>query len=163
MSSAPRRIDDDSSSRAPDSRASRGGSTARRAAAAAVLLGALATIAATLLPVLRVAIDRELDASLDRTGWDLHGPALLVLGVLAVVLLPAAVRGVTAAAALITLAGLVLLGIVVLGDLPDIDGTGLVGGRLAEGTLRAGAGAYAEALAGVLVLLGGGVLVALRD
>jgi hypothetical protein len=163
MNSAPRRIDDDSSSRAPDSQASRGTLAARRGAAAAVLLGALAAIAATFLPVLRVAIDRELEPSLDRTGWDLHGPALLALAILAVVLLPAAVRGVTAAAAAVTLIGFVLLGIVLLGDLPDVDDTGLVGGQLVEGTLRAGTGAYAEALAGALVLLGGGVLVALRE
>ena len=55
------------------------------------------------------------------------------------------------------------MGIVALGDLPDVGDTGLVGGRLVEGTLSAGSGAYVEALAAVLVLLGGGVLVALRD
>ncbi len=163
MNSAPHRIDDDSSPHAADSEVSRGAARGRRAAAVAVLLGAFAALAATFLPVLRVAIDRELEPSLDRTGWDLHGPALIGLAILAVVLLPAAVRGVTAAAGAITLTGIVLLGIVLLGDLPDIDDTGLVGGRLVEGTLRAGAGAYAEALAGVLVVLGGGVLLALRE
>lgn len=163
MNSAPRRIDDDSSTSAPDSHVLRGTSAARRAAGAAVLAGAVAAILATVLPVLRVTIAGELEPSLDRSGWDLHGPALIGLGLLAVVLLPAAVRGVTAAAAVITLAGLVLLGIVLLGDLPDAGDTGLLGGRLVEGTLGAGSGAYAEALAAVLVLLGGGVLTALRD
>lgn len=163
MNSAPHRIDDDSSTHAADSEVSRGTARGRRAAAVAVLLGAFAAMAATFLPVLRVAIDRELEPSLDRTGWDLHGPALLGLAILAVVLLPAAVRGVTAAAAAITLIGFVLLGIVLLADLPDVDDTGLVGGRLVEGTLRAGTGAYAEALAGALVLFGGGLLVALRE
>ena len=163
MSSATRRIDDDSSPGAPDSTASRGTSAARPAAAAAVLAGALAALLATVLPVLRVTIAGDLEPSLDRSGWDLHGPALIGLGLLAVVLLPAAVRGLTSAAAGIALAGLVLLGIVALGDLPDAGDTGLVGGRLVEGTLSAGSGAYVEALAAVLVLLGGGVLVALRD
>lgn len=163
MNHAPRRVDDDSSTRAPDSQVSRGASAARRGAGAAVVLGALAAIAATVLPVLRVAVDRELQPALDRSGWDLHGPALIILAVLALLLLPAAVRGMTAAAGLITLCGAILLGIVLLGDLPDINDTGLVAKSLVEGTLRAGAGAYAEALAGVLIVLGGGVLVALRE
>jgi len=163
MSNATRRIDDDSSRQRAQSPVSRGAGAARRAAAAAVLAGALAALAATVLPVLRIEIAGRVQSSLDRTGWDLHGPALLALAALAVVLLPAAARGSGIAAAVIVVAGLGIIGITAGLDLPDVGDTGLVGARLIEGTAKAGAGAYAEALAGVLLVLGGGVLAFLRD
>ena len=163
MSNATRRIDDDSSRHRAQSPVSRGAGAARRAAAAAVLAGALAALAATILPVLRIEITGRVQSSLDRSGWDLHGPVLLALALLAVLLLPAAVRGSGAAAAVIVVAGLVIIGITAATDLPDVGDTGLVGARLIEGTAKAGAGAYAEALAGVLLVLGGGVLAFLRE
>jgi len=163
MSHATRRIDDDSSRQRAQSPVSRGARAARRGAAAAVLAGALAALVATVLPVLRIEIAGRVQSSLDRTGWDLHGPALPVLALVAVLLLPAAVRGSGMAAALILVAGLGILGITAATDLPDVGDTGLVGARLIEGTAKAGAGAYAEALAGVLLVLGGGVLAFLRD
>lgn len=163
MSHATRRIDDDSSRQRPQSPVSRGARAARRAAAAAVLAGALAALAATILPVLRIEIAGRVESSLDRTGWDLHGPALLALAALAVVLLPAAVRGSGLAAAVIVVAGLGIVGIAAATDLPDVGDSGLVGAQLVEGTAKAGAGAFAEALAGVLLVLGGGVLAFLRD
>ena len=163
MSSATRRIDDDSSSRGPESRVSRGVSRGHWAGVATVLAGALATVAATILPVLRVEVDGHVRPGLDRTGWDLHGPALLALALLAILLVPAAVRGTLAAAAGIVVAGLAVLGIAVLSDLPDIGDVGSVGRHLIDGTVTAGAGAYAEALAGMLLVLGGGLLVFLRD
>jgi len=163
MSNATRRIDDDSSRQRAQSPVTRGAEAARRAAPAAVLAGALAALAATLLPVLRIAIGGRVQSTLDRTGWDLHGPALLALAGLAVLLLPAAARGSGVAAAVIVVAGLGIVGITAVTDLPDVGDTGLVGARLIEGTAKAGAGAYAEALAGVLLVLGGGVLAFLRD
>ena len=163
MSSTARRIDDDSSPRAADSQLSRGAAMARRAAAAAVLAGVFAALAATVLPVLRIAIAGEVVPALDRGGWELHGPALPGLALLAVLLLPAAARGVLPAAAGIAVAGAAILAVVLLTDLPDVGEAGLVGARLVSGVSRAGAGAYAEALAGVLLLLGGGVLAALRE
>jgi len=129
----------------------------------AVLAGAVAALAATVLPVLRIEIAGRLQSSLDRTGWNLHGPVLLALALLAVLLLPAAARGSGVAAAVIVVAGLGIVGLTAAMDLPDVGDTGLVGARLIEGTAKAGAGAYAEALAGVLLVLGGGVLAFLRD
>ena len=163
MNNATRRIDDDSSPRGVESQPATSTSAGRRAAAAAVLAGAIAAIAATFLPVLRIAVDRELQPALDRSGWDLHGPAPAGLALLGVILLPAAVRGSAVAAAAIAVTGLAILGIVVIADLPDVGDTGLVGAELAQGTARAGAGAYAEVLAGVLLVLGGGVLALLRS
>jgi hypothetical protein len=163
MSSVARRSGDDSSSHQAGSGAGRGVSAARRAGAAAVVAGAAAAVLATFLPVLRVAADRELVPALDRSGWDLHGPALIALALLAVVALPAAVRGAVAAALAICVSGLVVLGLAVLDDLPDVGTKGLVGADLLEGVTRAGAGAYVEVLAGVLLVLGGGVLALLRE
>jgi hypothetical protein len=163
MSNATRRIDDDSSRHRAQSPVSRGAQAARRAATATVLVGALAALAATVLPVLRVEIAGAVQPALDRTGWDLHGPVLIALALLAVLLLPAAARGASGAAAVIVVAGLVIIGITVIADLPDVGDSGLVGARLIEGTAKAGAGAYAEALAGVLLVLGGGVLAFLRE
>ena len=163
MSNATRRIDDDSSRQRAQSPVSRGAGVARSAAAVAVVAGALAGLAATVLPVLRIEIAGRVLSSLDRTGWDLHGLALLALAGLAALLLPAAARGSGVAAAVIVVAGLGIVGIAAATDLPDVGDTGLVGARLIEGTARAGAGAYAEALSGVLLVLGGGVLAFLRD
>jgi len=163
MSNAARRSGDDSSSVQARSGVSRGASGARRAAAAAVLAGAAAAVVATFLPVLRVAADRELAPELDRSGWDLHGPALIALALMALVALPAAVRGSVAATLAVCASGLVVLGLAVLDDLPEIGEQGLVGAELLEGVTRAGVGAYVEVLAGVLLLLGGGVLALLRE
>ena len=163
MSNATRRIDDDSSRQRAQSPVSLGAGAARRAAAVAVLAGALAALAATVLPVLRIEIAGRVQSTLDRTGWDLHGPALLALALLAVVLLPAAARGSGVAAAVIVVAGLGIVGLTAATDLPDVGDSGLVGARLIVGTAKAGTGAYAEALAGVLLVLGGGVLAFLRD
>lgn len=158
MSDVARRTGDDSRGAQARSGVSRGPAALRRAAAAGVLAGAAAAVVATFLPVLRVAADRELLPELDRSGWDLHGPALVALALMAVVALPAASRGSVAAALAVCACGLAVLGLAVLDDLPEIGGKGLVGADLLEGVTRAGAGAYAEVLAGVLLLLGGGVL-----
>jgi hypothetical protein len=132
--------------------------------AAAALAGCAALVAATFLPVLRVAVDGRVAASLDRTGWDLHGPALLLIAALGAALLPAALRGSLAAALGVGVAGLAALGIAVIGDLPDVGATGLVGEGLREGRGEAGVGAYLEVLGGVLLLVAGGVLALLgRD
>jgi hypothetical protein len=163
MSSVPRRSGDDSSSHQAGSGAARGVVAARRGAVAAVVAGAAAAVLATFLPVLRVAADRELVPALDRSGWDLHGPALAALALLALALLPAAARGAQAAALAVCIAGAVVLGLAVLDDLPEIGEQGLVGAELLDGVTRAGPGAYVELVAGVLLLLGGGVLALLRE
>lgn len=163
MSNAARRSGDDSSSVQAGSGVARGTAALRRAAAAAVLAGAAAAVVATFLPVLRVAADRVLAPELDRSGWDLHGPALIALALMALVALPAATRGVTVAALAVCASGLVVLGLAVLDDLPEVGEQGLVGPELLEGVTRAGAGAYVEVLAGVLLLLGGGVLALARE
>ncbi len=136
-------------------------STARGALALCGLGGIAGLVVATLSPVQRIEVAGRIRPAFDRTGWDVHGPALVLVAGVALVLLVLAVRGSRAAALGLAVCGLVAIGIAVLGDLPDIGDSGLVGERLVEGTVRAGIGAFAEVLGGVLLLLAGGVLASL--
>jgi len=149
-------LSDDEYSRADG--ASRQAPRARAALAVCALIGIASLVVATVAPVLRVATTGRIDAALDRTGWDVHGPALLLIAVVALVLLGLALRGSVAAALALAVCGLTVLGIAIASDLPDIGSTGLVGAQLLTGTTRAGLGAYAEVLGGVLLLAAGGIL-----
>ena len=121
----------------------------------AVLFGVVALFCTTVTTVLRIATRGE---SLERTGWDLHGPALPLLAILAAGLLPIALRGSAVAAIGILCAGLATIGITAIGDLPQIGSNGAVGPLLLAGVVRAGPGAYLEALGAILLMFGGGLL-----
>ena len=88
----------------------------RRPAArsAMVVAGIAALVAATFLPVLRISVDERVVTSLDRTGWDEHGAALLALAAFAALMLAALARGDggIAAAVAIALCGLAVIVIV---------------------------------------------------
>ncbi len=138
--------------------AERPAARARATLAVCAFIGIASLVVATVAPVLRVETAGRIDVALDRTGWDVHGPALLLIAVVALVLLGLALRGSVAAALALAVCGLTALGIAIAADLPDIGSTGLVGTRLLTGTTRAGPGAYAEILGGVLLLASGGIL-----
>jgi hypothetical protein len=143
------------------SRADRARRPARRARAAVAILalaGIASLVVATLAPILRVEVGGRVRAGLDRSGWDVHGPALLLIAIVALVLLGLALRGSLAAALALALCGLAALAIAIGADLPDIGQAGLVGEQLLSGTTRAGLGADAEVLGGVLLLACGGIL-----
>lgn len=161
VSGSPRRDGDDSSTRVAYPQPGMTGGTLRGALAATGVAGAACLAAATFLPVIRIEQDGTVLPALDSTGWDLHGPALLVLAALAATLLPLALRGSAAAPLALAFAGLGGLAIALFGDLPDIDQAGLVGERLAGGRSIAGVGAYLEA-AGSLLLVTVGATIALR-
>ena len=107
-----------------------------------VMAGIAALVAATFLPVLRISVDERVVKSLDRTGWDEHGAALLALAAFAALMLAALARGDggIAAAVAIALCGLAVILIVVLSDLPDVGDTGAVGERLETGEVGTGPG-----------------------
>ena len=130
------------------------------AAAGAVLL--LASIPATVLEI-EIAGSRKVAAGTDlsHSGWERHGPALLLLAVLALVLCAGALRGARPAAVALAACGLAALLIVLLGDLPDLDQTGFVGEVYADAKAGPGAGWYLETAGGVLLLVGGASLAAL--
>ena len=163
MNNAPRRSDVEySRGNAADPGAARGAGAVLGLLSALVVAGAAALVAATLAPVIQVGVGGHTVAALDRTGWDRHGLALPVLATLALVLLPLALRG-SAAAFAIAGCGVGAIVIAAAIDLPDLGGAGAVGAQLAEGTTKAGAGLYLEALGGVLLLAGGGLLAMARQ
>ncbi|MFM9023403.1 MAG: hypothetical protein ACKOK7_06645, partial [Solirubrobacterales bacterium] len=114
------------------------------------------------LPVLEVSVRDQTVSGLGRSGWQLHGPLFLLLAAIAAACAIPAVRGSLAAALGIAATGAATVLAVALGDGPDIGATGLVPGSLAQGTASAGPGVYIAILAGVLLLLTGGLL-ALRS
>jgi hypothetical protein len=130
------------------------------AAAGAILL--LVSVPATVLEI-EVAGTRAVAAGADlsHSGWERHGPALLLLAVVALVLCAGALRGARPAAVALAACGLAALLIVLLGDLPDLDKTGLVGEVYADAQAGPAAGWYLETAGSVLLLVSGVSLVAL--
>ena len=130
------------------------------AAAGAILL--LVSVPATVLEI-EVAGTRAVAAGADlsHSGWERHGPALLLLAVLALVLCAGALRGARPAAVALAACGLAALLIVLLGDLPDLDQTGFVGEVYADAKAGPGTGWYLETAGAVLVLVAGALLAAL--
>jgi len=159
--------DDEHRSTSENSRVSRAGGGPEGVRAGPVslaLIGVAAAclLAATVLPVLQVSVRGETVPALGRSGWELHGPLFPILAAVAVACAVFAARGRLAGAFATAATGLVTLVLVIAGDGTDIGSNGLVPGSLAEGSASAGAGLYLSILAGILLLLTGGLL-ALRS
>lgn len=128
------------------------------------LAGAVCLIAASFSTVIQIkvltttATASGLDTEL--SGYDRHGPALILVAVFAVVMLAIGLRTLRLALLAVVVAGLVGLLIGVIGDAPHIHDTGEVGQVYADAAAGAQSGFYLETLGGMLVLLGGvGLLV----
>jgi hypothetical protein len=138
----------------------------RGALAAAGLAGAVLLAVATVTAVIRITVGTAAPTSatdLAGSGWDRHGPALLVLALLALWLLAGALRGFTAAKAGLVVAGVAALGIAMVADRPHVHDPGAVGDVYAAATAAPGTGYYLETLGGALLVLSGGALLALGD
>jgi hypothetical protein len=132
--------------------------------AAAGLAGAVALLLATFTTVVQVAIGAATKATasdLAASGWDRHGPALLVLAVLALWLLTRALRRSRVAMAGLAATGLAVLVIAMVSDRPHVHDTGAIADLYAEATANPGAGYYLETLGGALLLVSGGSLLVL--
>jgi hypothetical protein len=92
------------------------------------------------------------------SGWDRHGPALLVLAVLAVPLAGGALRAARAAALALAVTGLATLLIALVADLPGLHDPGPVALAYADSAAGAGAGWYTETAGAVALLVAGVVL-----
>lgn len=126
------------------------------------LVAALALLAATFSDVIVVTLGGRRTLAAD-TGWDRHGPALLLLGLACAVLGVLAWRGTRIAAAGLILVGVTVVLIVLLGDVGDLHTTGAIAGSSENATTDPGSGFFLESLGGVLaVLAGGGFLLAGR-
>jgi hypothetical protein len=163
MSSALRGTDGDDSkgfvavpSRFPGVIALRGG------LAAVVVAGAAALVVATFATVISITVGtttKVAGADTSQSGWERHGPALLLLALLAVALLAGALRGLRAAMVGLVAAGVAAVAIAMIWDRPHVHDTGSVGELYAEATADPAAGYYLETLGGALLLLGGGAFV----
>jgi len=133
---------------------------------AAGLLGVAALVLATFSTVIRITVGTTTRlASLDTelSGWDRHGPALLVLAGLALVMLVGAVRGARPAMKAVLVCGAVALFVVLAFDVPHLDDTGQVGRLYSDAAAGPRVGFWLELCGGALLCVsGGGLLVMAR-
>jgi hypothetical protein len=97
------------------------------------------------------------------SGWDRHGPALLIVAAFAAAMVAGALRGARPAMVALAVLGLLALLIAVVGDVPDLDETGFIGEVYEDAAAGPSAGFYLETLGGVLLLAGGGLLAVAGD
>src|SRR3954449_2225223 len=136
------------------------------ALALAGLAGVAALAAATAATVIRITVGtttRLANLDTELSGWDRHGPALLVIGAFALVMLLGALRGARPAMLAVAACGLAAL-VVALGlDLPHLDDTGQVGRLYTDASAGPEAGFWLEVCGGaLLVVCGGGLFVLAR-
>ena len=99
----------------------------------------------------------------DLSGFERHGGAFLLLGVLALVMTWGAARARSRPAALaLILIAAVVLGLALLRDLPETNETGAVGVAFEGASAKAGIGLYLEIGAGLLLAAGGALTLARR-
>lgn len=120
----------------------------------AALLGVAALVLATSATVIRITVgttSRLAHLDTDLSGWDRHGPALLVVGAFALFMLLGTVRGARPAMVAVGVCGVVAL-VVALGfDLPHLDDTGQVGELYTDASAAPGAGFWLELCGGALL------------
>jgi hypothetical protein len=130
------------------------------------VLGVACLVVATFSPVVEITVGTATRlASLDTelSGWDRHGPALLVVGALALVMLAGAARGARPAMAAVLVCGVAALVIGLAFDLPALDETGEVGELYADAVAGPGVGFWLEVVGSALLCVaGGGLLVLAR-
>jgi hypothetical protein len=138
-----------------------GRSVATAAVVLAALFGALLIIVSQFTALYHVHVPTSVaPVKTVGTGGN-HAWSPIPLALLAVVFAFAAFRYRNRAALLaIALLGVVTLAIALLGDLPDVHATGLIGSgasQYVEGTASPSAGLYMETLGAIVLLVSGGV------
>src|SRR3954468_15021925 len=134
--------------------------------AVAGLAGVAALAAATAATVIRITVGtttRLANLDTELSGWEGPGPALLVVGAFALVMLFGALRGARPAMLAVVACGLAAL-VVALGlDLPHLDDTGQVGRLYTDASAGPGVGFWLEVAGGaLLVVCGAGLFVLTR-
>ncbi len=160
-------------SQTPAGGASGAGRSAGPRALIVLLLGALGgslLVVAELSTVVTVGVDLGTCEELAGTdvrdacsvsGFEQHGGALILLGLVAVVMAFGAGRGSSRPAALALIAvGLIVAGIVLARDIPAAGETGLVGLRYEEARASAGTGLYLECAGAALCAAAGALRLA---
>jgi hypothetical protein len=148
------------------SRASRGGLTrfAQGPPAVALGLAAVAAIAVVLLliseftPLYKIVVGSLETERESSVGWRNHAFAMLLLGLAAVPMLLGALRGARPATWALAGIGVAVLVIALTVDLPNATDEGLYGERYDDAEARPAIGFFLETLAGVLLILVGGLM-----
>jgi hypothetical protein len=138
--------------------------TPRFALLAAAAAGVICLLLATFATVIEIKVGTTTkvpDHDTHLSGWDRHGPALVLIALFAAAMIAGAVRGARPAMAALAALGLVALLIVIIGDVPDLDETGFIGQVYEDAAAGPKAGFYLETLGAVLLLVSGGLMVAL--
>lgn len=126
--------------------------------------GAVLLVVASFATIIEITVgttSKVVGADTAQSGWDRHGPALLLLGLLALWLLFAGLRGARIALAGLAVVGIASLAIAWAWDRPHVHDTGSIGDVYAEASADPGTGYYLETLGGALLLLAGGSLLVL--
>jgi hypothetical protein len=132
--------------------------------AIAALAGALCLIIATFSTIIEITVgttSKIADRDTELSGWDRHSVSLLLIAVFALLMTAGALRGARPAMAAVAVAGIAVLLIALIGDLPDVHKTGVVGQLYDNARANPKIGYYLETLGGALLLLAGGGLLLL--
>jgi len=126
----------------------------------AAVVGAVLLVVAEFAAIYRIkAAAAVVDSA---TGYERHGLALALLGVVALPMALGASRRANRPAMLALAAlGAIALLIAIVADVPDIHQTGVVGDRYEQAVAQPAAGLYLETLGGALLLAAGGGLLVL--
>ena len=131
----------------------------RAGLAVAGAAGVAALVAATANTVIRITVGattRLANLDTELSGWDRHGPALLVVAAFAaVMLLGAFARGARPAMVAVLVCGVAALAIALFTDVPHLDDTGQVGRLYDDAAAAAAAGFWLELAGGALLLAAG--------
>jgi hypothetical protein len=133
---------------------------------AAAAAGVVCLVVATLTTVIEIKVGTTTKLpgrDTELSGWDRHGPALLIVAAFAAAMVAGALRGARPAMVALAVLGLVALLIAVVGDVPDLNETGFIGEVYEDAAAGPDAGFYLETLGGVLLLASGGLLAAIGD
>jgi hypothetical protein len=125
------------------------------------LAGVAALVLATFSTVIRITVGtttRLANLDTELSGWDRHGPALLVVAGLALVMLVGAVRGARPAMAAVLVCGLAALFVVLAFDVPHLDDTGRVGRLYSDASAGPRVGFWLELAGAALLCVAGGGL-----
>ena len=138
----------------------------RAALAGAGLIGAVLLVVATFATIIEISVEtttRGVAFDAAQSGWDRHGPALLVVAGLALVMLVGAFRGARPAMAAVLVCGVGALLIVLAFDVPHLDDTGQVGRLYSDAAAGPRVGFWLElGGAALLCLSGAGLLLLAR-
>jgi hypothetical protein len=136
----------------------------RIALAIAALAGAICLLAATFSTVIEITVgttSKIADRDTELSGYDRHSVALIVIALFALVMTAGALRGARPAMVALAVAGVVVLLIALIGDLPDVHKTGVIGQLYDNARANPRSGYYFETLGGALLLMAGGGLLLL--